>query len=496
MPSVDLTPRLARDAKPGAKDTFLFDRSLPGFGLRIHPSGRKVYIVQARIAGRSRRIVIARHGEMALAHSRRRARDLLGRIRAGENPADDIRREKETPTLREFAEEYLRRSDPHWKPSGRKTVRIYLKARILPAFGTMALDRIGAQDVAAWFDAASRDRPGAANRAFEILRAMMFRAEEWSLRERGANPCLGIRKNPGNHVARFLDAHELARLGRALDAREARWPEAVAAIRLLALTGCRRSEVLNLRWRDIGPDAIDLRDTKTGPRAAPLGEAARAHIGALPGARGPDAFLFPRYADGRGQDSLIACWRTACADAKLGRLRLHDLRHTAASQAVMSGENLPLVGKLLGHRRHRTTAGYAHLADAHLVEAAEQVGSLIAKAMCAHRERAAGGMCPCAQWRQEAKPNRHWPWPSISAAMEGWGGRSAHPGASGAKYPEKSLKRRNYSHQVHAKCAIHCSVLRTTRSRASEGVSEAAFPLARRLDGGEPGGASAEQIFS
>ena len=75
------------------------------------------------------------------------------------------------------------------------------------------------------------------------------------------------------------------------------------------------------------------------------------------------------------------CWRAVCADAKLGRLRIHDLRHTVASQAVMSGENLPLVGKLLGHKRHRTTAGYAHLSDAHLVEAAETVGRLVAEAM-------------------------------------------------------------------------------------------------------------------
>ncbi len=260
-------------------------------------------------------------------------------------------------------------------------MRIYLKARILPAFGRVPLDRIGPEDVAAWFDAASKDKPGAANRAFEILRAMMFRAEEWGWRERDTNPCLGITKNPRKQVARFLDADELARLGRALDTHETRWPEAVAAIRLLALTGCRRSEVLNLRWRDIGEDAIRLRDSKTGPRAGPLGEAARALIEALPGPRDPDAFLFPRHAEGRGLWVLTNCWRTACADAKLGRLRLHDLRHTAASQAVMAGENLPLVGKLLGHRRHRTTAGYAHLADGHLVEAAEQVGRIIAVQM-------------------------------------------------------------------------------------------------------------------
>ena len=250
MPTVDLTPRLVRQSKPGPKDLFLFDRSLPGFGLRIHPSGRKVYIVQARIDGRSRCIAIARNSDMELAEARHRARDVLARIRAGENPADDIRREKETPAFRQFADEYLRRCNPYWKPSGRKTVRNYLKSRILPAFGRMPLDRIGPEDVATWFDAVSRARPGAANRAFEILRAMMFRAEEWGLREHGSNPCLGIKKNPRNRIARFLDTDELARLGRALDARESRWPEAVAAIRLLALTSCRRSEVLNLRWCD------------------------------------------------------------------------------------------------------------------------------------------------------------------------------------------------------------------------------------------------------
>ena len=381
MPTVDLTPRLARESRPQAKDTFMFDRTLAGFGLRIHPSGQKVWIVQARIEGRSRRISIARHTEMELAEARRHAREILARIRAGENPADDIRRDKETPTLREFSHEYLRRSEPHWKPSGRKTVRIYLDARILPTLGRMPLDRIGPEHVAAWFDAASREKPGAANRAFEILRAMMFRAEEWGLRERNSNPCLGIARNPAKRVARFLDADELARLGRALDTRGAEWPEAVAAIRLLALTGCCRSEVLNLRWRDIGADAINLPDSKTGPRTVPLGEAAGAHIDALPGVRDPDAFLFPRYADGRGQWSLTARWRTVCADASLGRLRLHDLRHTTTSHAVMSGENLPVVGKLLGHRRHRTTTGYAHLADGHLVEAAEKVGNIIAEAM-------------------------------------------------------------------------------------------------------------------
>ena len=188
MPTVDLTARLARESKPAEKDTILFDKALPGFGLRIHPSGRKVWIVQARIERRSRRIVIARHGEMELAEARRRSRVMLGRIRAGENPADEIRRDKQTRTLREFAGEYLRRCEPHWKPSGRKTVRNYVKSRILPTFGRMPLDRIGPEDVAEWFAAASKDRPGTANRAFEILRSMMFPGRGMGIARTGHQP--------------------------------------------------------------------------------------------------------------------------------------------------------------------------------------------------------------------------------------------------------------------------------------------------------------------
>ncbi len=105
---------------------------------------------------------------------------------------------------------------------------------------------------------------------------------------------------------------------------------------------------------------------------------------ALPGPRRKDAFLLPKNAGRRSPYNIVKCWHTVRAHAKLGSLRLHDLRHTAASHAVMSGENLPLVGKLLGHRRHETTAGYAHLENAHLVETAEKVGRRIADAMNLH----------------------------------------------------------------------------------------------------------------
>ena len=150
------------------------------------------------------------------------------------------------------------------------------------------------------------------------------------------------------------------------------------AFSCLALAaGLSASVVWQAGRSTITPYVIEVESLGAVRAVGPLGKAARAHIDALPGKRNPDAFLFPRYAEGRGTYSLTECWRAVYGDAKLRKLRLHDLRHTAASHAVMSGENLPLVGKLLGHRRHATTAGYAHLADGHLVDAVERVRKVI-----------------------------------------------------------------------------------------------------------------------
>ena len=139
--------------------------------------------------------------------------------------------------------------------------------------------------------------------------------------------------------------------------------------------------VLNLRWHDVGDTPINLPDSKTGPRSVLLGKGVRAIIDTLPGTRHPDACLFSKHAQQRSAHDIAVCWRPVCEDAKLSQVRLHDLRHTAASHAVMSRENLLLVGKLLGHRRHPTAARYTHLSVAHLVEAAAKVGSFIARAM-------------------------------------------------------------------------------------------------------------------
>lgn len=110
----------------------------------------------------------------------------------------------------------------------------------------------------------------------------------------------------------------------------------------------------------------------------PLGEAAQVLIDAMPAPRDPEAFLFAKYAGRRHTHFLTACKHKVCEDAKL---RLHNLRHIAACKTVMSGENLPLTGMLLEHRRHETSTAYAYLEDEHLLEAVERVGALIEIAM-------------------------------------------------------------------------------------------------------------------
>ena len=157
------------------------------------------------------------------------------------------------PLFRNFAARYRKRRRHRWKPSTLETFDIYLRNRLMPHFGRLRLDAIDHARVSAWFDAASVDKPGAANRAFEILRAMLVSARQWGeLADHVPNACANIVKNPRRPVARYLDHAELKRLGRVLDrhGQEHHWR--AAAIRLLTLTGARLSEILNLKWHEIG----------------------------------------------------------------------------------------------------------------------------------------------------------------------------------------------------------------------------------------------------
>ena len=295
-----LTVNVIAAAKPAAKEYILWDGALAHFGVRVHPSGVRSFVVQTRARGRMRKITLGRFPEMGIEKARREAAAVLALLWGGEAVASP--RKTKAPLFRDFAARYRERRKSRWKPSSLRTHDIYMKNRLIPRFGRLRLDAITHARVSAWFDAASADRPGAANRAFEILRAMLAAARQWGeIGEHVPDACANIVKNPRRPVARYLDRAELERLGTVLDRHREQHPWPVAAIRLLTLTGARLSEVVNLKWDEIGELGEDgtsarLEDSKTGPRTVWLGPEAARLLAALPPAACRGAG-FPRGSD-------------------------------------------------------------------------------------------------------------------------------------------------------------------------------------------------------
>ena len=183
-------------------------------------------------------------------------------------------------------------------------------------------------------------------------------------------------------LTRFLSRDEVARLHGVLDSEAGRSGSRRQAdiIRLLLLTGCRRGEIVNLRWSEVREDLLDLADSKTGPRRVPLNAAARCILERQPREGAP--FVFPSPVDpDRPRSPELPLWYRVRKEADIEDVRLHDLRHTVASHAVMNGVPVPVVSRLLGHSNTRMTLRYAHLGDRDIEAAAERVGEAMARLM-------------------------------------------------------------------------------------------------------------------
>lgn len=373
-----LTKRVLDEALPADREYFLWDDDLPGFGVRVYPSGRKVWVVQWRKGRRTRRMVLGHCTVLAPDQARKLALRTLAEVEQGRDPRAE---ETEYPSLRRFARQFLEEYLPSLKPSTQREYRRLLEDVIVPALGSKRLDEITRQDVAR-FQHAQRDHPAQANRALAVLSRVFSVAAKWGYAPEGHNPCRGLERFKEEKRQRYLSLSEIARLGEVLRRYEAFYPEPVLAVRLLLLTGCRLNEILSLRWEDVDSErrVLVLKDAKTGPRQVVLSEPARQLLAeafeqrksewVIPG-RKPEAHLvnFSKF------------WRRLTRQASIEELRIHDLRHTTASVAVGQGISLYLVGGLLGHRRPETTARYSHLADDPLRAAAESVGREIAAAL-------------------------------------------------------------------------------------------------------------------
>ena len=369
------------------RDMVYWDRDLPGFGVRVYPGGGKVYIAQAREPGKKiRRVTVGRHDVLNADRARRRAAFIIARIRAGEDPLPLplAARFNGGPTVADLAERYLEEHVAvRLKPETQRRVRVLLHSHILPALGRLPLEAVERSHVVGFHQDLS-DRPVTANKAIKVLSHMYRLGEAWGLVPESFNPCRSVEKYPERSRERFLTDAEFSRLGRELDKAVdsgAAPLAAVTAIRLLMLTGCRKSEILTLRWSDVDLAAgeLHLSDAKTGPRAVQLPPTAARLLEALPGRKG-SPWVFPgNDRDGRfSGGGLDRVWQAVRAQAGLDDVRMHDLRHSFASRALALGETLPVIGKLLGHSDIETTARYAHLARDSINEAAERIADSIA----------------------------------------------------------------------------------------------------------------------
>ena len=379
-----------------------------GFGVAAFRNGGKCYIAQYRKDGRSRRTRLGEHGRLTPEEARRQAKIVLGLVEGGRDPIAERKAAREVRTFKAVATEFL---DQHVKAKRKgRTAAEYerlLTVHLIPALGSKRIVDLRRADVAKLHNKLS-DSPYQANRAVALVSAVWnwaARRDEVSFAD---NPARTVERFSEKARERFLTSEELARLGETLregetlglpyavdetkaKAKNAPKPEsrrvnldpyAVAAIRLLILTGARLREILDAQWSqlDLERGVLFLTDSKTGKKPLYLSAAAQSVLGQIPRIEG-NPHVIAGAAKGAPRADLHRPWKAVRKAAGLDGVRIHDLRHSFASFGAGASLGLPIIGKLLGHSQAATTHRYAHLDADPLRRAADTIGSTIAAAM-------------------------------------------------------------------------------------------------------------------
>jgi integrase len=355
MPTIELNKRNIDSLKPEANRYTAWDSEISGFGLRITPNGRRVYILKYRVGGRQGWITIGRHGSpWTPKEARIEAQRLLGEIARGIDPAEKRRGDRKAMNFAELCDLYLAEGVSHKKPSTLRSDRGRVELHLKPLLGSKRVDAIGRADVerlqvevragktAAPTGSkrlaarAATGGQGVAAQCVALVSTILQFAVGRGLRP--DNPARGVKKPPVRKMQRFLSSEELGRLGVAL-AQEPGSPYSVAAIKLLALTGCRLGEILNLHWSDVDLErgVLNLRDSKTREKIIYLSPPAAHILAELPRIVG-NPFVIAGNRAGGALGGIDKIWSKIRRRAGLDEVRLHDLRHTYASTGAASGQ--------------------------------------------------------------------------------------------------------------------------------------------------------------
>jgi integrase len=408
----ELTKRNLDNAiETASSETRLWDTVVPSLFARIKPSGAATFYIQygSPLSGKKIRHKIGRYGAITLDEARRLARKALGLVADGRDPSQERKAavdKQDVPTFEAFALAYLedcRAGTVLYRGRAKSAATIAIDEgrvhrHLIPLLGKRDITGIAKADVLTAMHAIQsgktadtiKTKPrgvarvtggaGTARRTIGLLGSIFSHAIRTGLRT--DNPVHGIERSKDGRRTRFLTPEEYAQLGKALDELEQGGsnPFAIAAIRLLALTGCRKTEVLSLTHDAVDRHAgcLRLKATKSGPQVRAIGGIALELIDNL---TVHERFIFPAS---RGTGPLVGLPRIftkACEKAGLDDVTLHTLRHSYASTALELEFSELTIAMLLGHTSHSTTSRYAHHVDRVVRAAADRVCKLIAQRM-------------------------------------------------------------------------------------------------------------------
>jgi integrase len=379
MPKI--TKRSIDALKAQDTETFLWDSELRGFGVRVSPRGKKIFVVQYRSGGRTRRMKLGNYGSITPDEARASAKRNLGDVANGNDPSRSRQQEREAPNVTALCDKFLREYAAYrCKPRTQKEYELACRLHIKPKLGGMKVQSVSRLDVSDLHHA-MRKTPYQANRVLSVLSKMFNLCEVWGLRPDGSNPTRHVQKYREKQRNRFLSPDEIGLLWTTLDTcveNGTETPYVANAFKLLLLTGCRLSEIQKMKWNYVRGDVLLLPDAKTGPRRVLL-SAMALHVLRQLSAISESDFVIEGKTRANHVTDLQKPWRRIRAIAGLSDVRIHDLRHTYASIAAMTGHSLPMIGKLIGHTQAQTTARYAHLADSTTRKAANEVDDMIAQ---------------------------------------------------------------------------------------------------------------------
>lgn len=400
-----LSKRTVDQAESAQTDYFIWDDELPGFGLRVFASGKRSYLVQYRAGGRTRRFTIGAHGVWTPETARKEARILLGRIAQGEDPAEQKQLDTKAITVKELCTRYLADCEAGLvpgkggrpkKPSTLNIDRSRIKRHILPLLGNRRVQDLCQADVTKFLRDVANGRTradlktgkhgraivrggiGTGSRGVGLLGGIFTYAMREGIIDK--NPVHGFQKPKDRVRDRRLTEREYRTLGRILTdaADDLQFGTAAKMARTIALTGCRRGEIIYLKGGevDLERSCIRLEDSKEGASIRAVGLPVIELLEPLI-ADDETAWVFAGTEEGKPLVGFPKLWEKLIKDTPLEGVTLHVLRHSFASVANDLGFTESTIAALVGHSRGTITSRYIHTVDTALVMAADTVSSYI-----------------------------------------------------------------------------------------------------------------------